>query len=131
MISRSKQFNVYNLDIDECSATPTICGSNTCENRFGSYTCKCPDGFFLVENTCEGKFDRYSIMETDNRILSRKLYSLTLQWHLWHWLFPDPNINSFSKTGKTPIPVIYAFIKIKLFKRLHTCKICSHNYFSS
>ncbi|CAB3990733.1 3-oxoacyl-[acyl-carrier- ] synthase, mitochondrial, partial [Paramuricea clavata] len=40
-------------DINECATTSGICGNNVCENRFGSYVCKCPDGSFLVGNICE------------------------------------------------------------------------------
>lgn len=35
------------LDIDECSATPTICEQGTCRNSPGSYQCSCYDGFTI------------------------------------------------------------------------------------
>ena len=32
------------VDVDECTVTPTICGSGTCINEEGGYTCECEDG---------------------------------------------------------------------------------------
>lgn len=46
-----------NVDIDECTTDPFICGSNQiCQNLEGSYSCSCGDGFAFVDNKCEGGF---------------------------------------------------------------------------
>lgn len=43
------------VDIDECTTDPFVCGSNQiCQNLEGSYSCTCGDGFELVDNKCEG-----------------------------------------------------------------------------
>ena len=44
------------LDEDECALETHICPSDaTCNNTFGSYTCKCNEGFKGNRTTCEGK----------------------------------------------------------------------------
>ena len=39
-------------DIDECTATPRICGPGTCTNGSGSYRCRCNAGYESNGTTC-------------------------------------------------------------------------------
>jgi len=44
-------------DIDECTVTPTICGSDKiCRNIENGYECDCLDGFQKEKSTCVGKY---------------------------------------------------------------------------
>ena len=45
-------------DKDECSDTADICGSGTCANIDGSYTCNCETGYEFVTDgtTCTGNY---------------------------------------------------------------------------
>ncbi|XP_069801959.1 adhesion G protein-coupled receptor E5-like isoform X2 [Dendropsophus ebraccatus] len=56
-------------DIDECSKSWGICGSNTvCKNFPGSYKCLCASGYLNVSNTCSVKckyISRKEICEQD------------------------------------------------------------------
>ncbi len=45
------------LDIDECAAAPSPCGSNaTCENKWTSFDCSCNAGYVLDPDLPEGEF---------------------------------------------------------------------------
>ena len=45
------------LDIDECSADPSLCHENAdCSNSKGSYSCTCRIGFTGDGKTCQGIF---------------------------------------------------------------------------
>ena len=44
------------LDIDECSASPSLCEINAiCHNTRGSYYCTCKSGFTGDVTTCQGR----------------------------------------------------------------------------
>ena len=44
------------IDINECSASPSVCDSNAnCRNTKGSYLCSCNVGFTGDGKTCKGK----------------------------------------------------------------------------
>ena len=49
----------FPLDIDECSAMPSVCDSENgvCMNLAGSYNCSCNPGYELGNDnfTCNGK----------------------------------------------------------------------------
>ena len=48
--------SLLNVDVDECTAFPNICGANTdCHNTDGSYTCICKAGYTGDGKTCSGK----------------------------------------------------------------------------
>ena len=48
--------SLLNVDVDECTAFPNICGANTdCHNTDGSYTCICKAGYTWDGKTCSGK----------------------------------------------------------------------------
>ena len=48
--------SLLNVDVDECTAFPNICGANTdCHNTDGSYTCICKAGYTGDGKTCFGK----------------------------------------------------------------------------
>ena len=47
-------------DIDECTTGVHNCKSNErCINRRGQFTCKCADGYKLVNGTCEGMYESF------------------------------------------------------------------------
>ena len=48
--------SLLNIDVDECTAFPNVCGANTnCNNTDGSYTCICKAGYTGDGKTCSGK----------------------------------------------------------------------------
>ena len=48
-------FNIYLLDINECTAGVSDCHSNaTCTNTDGNHTCACNDGYTGDGYSCEG-----------------------------------------------------------------------------
>ena len=52
-----KKSNFFSLDINECDK-PGIClhiPNTECENRLGSFRCKCKQGFQRSANGCQGK----------------------------------------------------------------------------
>ena len=49
----------FNIDINECTANPSICHSlAACKNTLGSYICECPKGYTLGYDkfTCVGEY---------------------------------------------------------------------------
>ena len=53
MINVSKAFLFAFIDIDECSAIPSVCDVNAnCQNKVGSYLCTCKPGFVGDGKTC-------------------------------------------------------------------------------
>ena len=50
---RIKSQFLNSLDIDECASTN--CGSGTCVNGEGSFTCTCPQGYEFKDDTCQGE----------------------------------------------------------------------------
>ena len=54
--SHDQWWCVFFLDINECSASPSVCDSNAnCQNTKGSYLCSCNVGFNGDGRTCKGK----------------------------------------------------------------------------
>ena len=50
---------LFNVDVDECTAFPNICGANAdCHNTDGSYICNCKPGYTDDGKTCSraGKY---------------------------------------------------------------------------
>ena len=48
--------SLLNIDVNECTAFPNVCGANTdCNNTDGSYTCICKAGYTGDGKTCSGK----------------------------------------------------------------------------
>ena len=48
------------LDIDECATGAHNCKSNErCINRHGHFTCRCADGYRLVNDLCEGMYGSF------------------------------------------------------------------------
>lgn len=49
-------FTLYNLDINECTRNPQVCGFNAqCHNNAGSYSCSCDAGYRMTSSGCVGK----------------------------------------------------------------------------
>ena len=49
------QLVLFFLDIDECSASPSVCDINAkCSNTRGSYYCTCKPGFTGDGKYCQG-----------------------------------------------------------------------------
>ena len=70
-------------DIDECTDTAGICGSGTCTNNDGSYTCTCNSGYEVVTDgtTCTGNdtmglFDFYYV----KAVLEKALLVSYISW---------------------------------------------------
>ena len=45
------------VDVNECSVTANICGTNgSCVNTAGSYECLCDKGYVIYQNVCMGEY---------------------------------------------------------------------------
>ena len=52
---------LFFLDIDECSASPSVCDINAnCSNTRGSYYCTCKQGFTGDGKNCQGRGKYFS-----------------------------------------------------------------------
>ena len=55
------QLVLFFLDIDECSASPSVCDINAnCSNTRGSYYCTCKPGFTGDGKYCQGRGKYFS-----------------------------------------------------------------------
>ena len=55
------QLVLFFLDIDECSASPSVCDINAnCSNARGSYSCTCKAGFTGDGKNCQGRRKYFS-----------------------------------------------------------------------
>ena len=55
------QLVLFFLDIDECSASPSVCDINAnCSNTRGSYYCTCKPGFTGDGKNCQGRGNYFS-----------------------------------------------------------------------
>ena len=55
------QLVLFFLDIDECSASPSVCDINAnCSNTRGSYYCTCKPGLTGDGKNCQGRGNYFS-----------------------------------------------------------------------
>lgn len=49
-------------DIDECVTNKDICGTATCVNSAGNFTCQCDDGKVFEEKQCVGEWNGSTVL---------------------------------------------------------------------